>query len=820
MRGFLNLGFSYSIGPDGQMHNGGGYFIFNTSCRAMPGGVALNSCGGYSGLQSGWKAQVHKDIAAIGPALKNGSIIGVYLGDEIVETARIPWEDYAALATELKATMALYGGGLVYGNEGAWYNLGQYNQDGPCPPLFAQGCNASQCYEEPCTGFTWYDPPEFPDALDLFSFDNYVPISCNQSETCSGVKPAQCATLRSAGMNHWNLTFSGPCSEDPAQESRRTREIYEKLLYPKMKPHQRLLLVPGLFADAELAANRSGSLAEQDAFMVAKLHHYRQWMREDEKIAGMWGWHWGAEPIKTTLHAGYTIGTYRLPKTIAMLQDMAKETKQKWHSVKTDDGPSDTSTVICTNETDCTADLQAALFDVAVGHVIVPQSRGQKPWHTHPLLINRSNLVLTLEPGVVIQAVRGAFHSGVLLKASGAHNLTIRGEGASLRMWRSDYANASVYKHSEFRAGLSFYYCHNVSVSGLEIAETGASPTIPRTTVAQFISNLHLIYHDLTCLTGGDGVYIEGIIGGVFRNITTDGAYRNGMSVIYAENLLVENCSFRNTGNRGTYNGGDRLTPANGGTAPRAGVDFEPDAASEVLFNVTFRDVVADGNVDDAFDFSADTNHSILMERCHALNCAGEWGSAFAFNSFSGPGLVTLRDCSAENMPGAAIKVPTNGMETVLTGSGLSLLVQNFSAANVATDHVVYNGHAQGFFPITIQSSHHKKPVYATKRTIKFDGVQLWNISRGDRPFIGCQNVSSSNGFEPAKCAPASIWPLRGNVAAWVANKSGCSLAGIGEAGTKLSVTCHKSSWNSDEAPHPGRNLVEPQDDGRIAPRG
>ena len=94
------------------------------------------------------------------------------LGDEILETARIPWADYTALVTQLKAEMAVYGGGLVYGNEGAWYNLGHYNPDGPCPPASAQGCNQSQCYEEPCTGFTWYDPPEFPDGLDLFSFDD------------------------------------------------------------------------------------------------------------------------------------------------------------------------------------------------------------------------------------------------------------------------------------------------------------------------------------------------------------------------------------------------------------------------------------------------------------------------------------------------------------------------------------------------------------------------------------------------------------------------------------------------------------------------
>ena len=183
---------------------------------------------------------------------------------------------------------------------------------------------------------------------------------------------------------------------------------------------------------------------------------------------------------------------------------------------------------------------------------------------------------------------------------------------------------------------------------------------------------------------------------------------------------------------------------------------------------------MADGNVDDAFDFSADTNHTILMERCAALNCAGAWGSAFAFNSLSAPGLVTLRDCSAVDMPGAAIKIPPNGMESILEDSGLSLLVQNFSALNVATDHVVYNGIAQGFFPITVQTSHHSKPLHTTKETIQLDVVQLRNIStsRGDRPFIGCQNVSSLYGFDPIKCDPARIWPLHGSVAVWAENKS------------------------------------------------
>ena len=222
LRGLLHLGFSYAMGSDGQLHDAGGYFLYNRSCNAAPGGVSLRSCGGYSGLQPSWKAQVARDVATIGEALKNGSVVGVYLGDEILETARIPFADYVALATELKSRMSGYGGGLVYGNEGAWYNLGQYDSE-HCPPATQAGCNQSQCYSRPCTGFTFYDPPRLPPVIDLFSFDHYVPYSCSNAETCSGVKPSICASLRYPGMDRWNLYFSGACSEDPNAESRQVR---------------------------------------------------------------------------------------------------------------------------------------------------------------------------------------------------------------------------------------------------------------------------------------------------------------------------------------------------------------------------------------------------------------------------------------------------------------------------------------------------------------------------------------------------------------------------------------------------------------------
>ena len=103
-------------------------------------------------------------------------------------------------------------------------------------------------------------------------------------------------------------------------------EIYERLLYPKLSsPNQRLMAVPGVFGDAD--GNRSGSVAEQDDFMVAKLQGYRQWMEEDSRIAGLWLWHWGDEPLATTKAQGFTLGAMHLPRTVAFLQQMARATK-------------------------------------------------------------------------------------------------------------------------------------------------------------------------------------------------------------------------------------------------------------------------------------------------------------------------------------------------------------------------------------------------------------------------------------------------------------------------------------------------------------
>ena len=149
-------------------------------------------------------------------------------------------------------------------------------------------------------------------------------------------------------------------------------------------------------------------------------------------------------------------------------------------------------------------------------------------------------------------------------------------------------------------------------------------------------------------------------------------------------------------------------------------MDLEPDLLTDVLQNVTLRNCSAVGNVDDAFDISADTAHSITFDRCVAANCSGGWGSAFAFNSFGARGNITLRGCSASNMPGSALslrraKPSTRHSGNVSAAARRSLVVEDFEATAVATDwRTTYKGRTlQGFslFPVTVISDNSDGPI-------------------------------------------------------------------------------------------------------------
>ena len=112
-------------------------------------------------------------------------------------------------------------------------------------------------------------------------------------------------------------------------------------------------------------------------------------------------------------------------------------------------------------------------------------------------------------------------------------------------------ANTTLYNHSEFRFGIAAYSSSHLRVLGLNISSTG-----------------------------GDGLYLEDTDNVHVKDVALVDNFRQGMSVISAENMTVE----------------DSLLADTGGTWPKCGLDLEPDYPYQKFVNLTFRRVESRGN--------------------------------------------------------------------------------------------------------------------------------------------------------------------------------------------------------------------------------
>lgn len=209
---------------------------------------------------------------------------------------------------------------------------------------------------------------------------------------------------------------------------------------------------------------------------------------------------------------------------------------------------------------DATVALQNAI-DSGADKVIV--SAGM-PWvlGAQISIINRTDLEIEFEPGVTVEARSGAFQptGENLFWIEDSSDITFSGAGASFRMNKDAYQDASQYAPSEHRHALSIRGSFRVNIDGLSIYDSG-----------------------------GDGIYV-GSSGDpnafhyskdvTIQNVFVDNHHRQGISVISVENLLIQNSQFNNTS----------------GTAPQSGIDFEPDSPDHRLRNVVVRESTFSGN--------------------------------------------------------------------------------------------------------------------------------------------------------------------------------------------------------------------------------
>jgi len=362
------------------------------------------------------------------------------------------------------------------------------------------------------------------------------------------------------------------------------------------------------------------------------------------------------------------------------------------------------------NEQDSTESLQAAINSGAK-QVTVPNMT--RDWIVRPIkLVGDQELVL--EPGVLVTAKRGEYRGkgDSLFTARDVSNLTIRGYGATVRMQKEDYIVGTLleeplskrwfgkYDKAEWRMTLSLQGCSNVKLYGLTLRDSGGDGIV---------------------LTGGrdlrpcEDIHI--------KDVVCDNNYRQGISVINVDGLLVENSVFKNTW----------------GTPPSSGVDIEPDSPKERVRDVVFRNCSFEDNYGDGIEvyplnLSTDSGDvSILFDNCRVTSRRGS-GIRVSKITDQGPGgLIEFRNCVVENTVGYGIKVQDKSADRA------RVRFVNCTVRNAARDRNFMGAWAPIWFHL-----------FKSSVTLRLGGVDFVDCTvedDQDRPVIVVEETESAFGI-------------------------------------------------------------------------
>ena len=176
-----------------------------------------HNCGNRSEpLSVNWKEIMFNASVHLRPYVANGSVVGIFYGDEISCTCGVPFEAIDAATSYLRGLLGETHH-LIHVTNECMNTMG-------CPPPPARicpGCSPGCGVRNATHGFTGYWPT-VPRALDFISADTYLP---------------------------------------GAQEVAYVRDFYEGWIFPKLSPSQGVWVIPGLFAAIKPAASFNESLA-------------------------------------------------------------------------------------------------------------------------------------------------------------------------------------------------------------------------------------------------------------------------------------------------------------------------------------------------------------------------------------------------------------------------------------------------------------------------------------------------------------------------------------------------------------------------------
>lgn len=207
---------------------------------------------------------------------------------------------------------------------------------------------------------------------------------------------------------------------------------------------------------------------------------------------------------------------------------------------------------------------------------------------------------------------------------------------------------------------------------------------------------------------------------------------RQGISVISAENLLIEDCLLRNTD----------------GTDPRAGIDFEPNDPNDSLINCVLRRCIAGNNAGTGYQIcpqflsSRSKPMSIYLENCVSRNNKQH----------------PVHLCSAPKDPPGGLLRMTHLVSANDGMAGLSVKFNPCDAVRIEMDDSVIRDAAQkdSFFP----------PVYLQgigSNTRPVGNIHFKNVTIQDdldRPFI---KIRDGKGTTPRDITGSIILERKGH---------------------------------------------------------
>ena len=170
----------------------------------------------------GWQDRITSTLVAASTRIASGAVAGLFLGDEIV-CGGMPVENLTAVAAFCKKKLMQMGHtkALVYLNE----------------------CSGSFIANSPNRRPNDYFKDSIPAGLDIISYDSY-----------------QLSNNTKFAPTPWWL-----------QEPIGNRLFYKTHILPKLRPHQKFMVVPGFYGNDSATADEQ---TLQDGRLLAKLEQY------------------------------------------------------------------------------------------------------------------------------------------------------------------------------------------------------------------------------------------------------------------------------------------------------------------------------------------------------------------------------------------------------------------------------------------------------------------------------------------------------------------------------------------------------------------